>query len=282
MSKSKKKVIVAKNAGFCFGVQRAVDMAEKEVEESNNLVCLGSLIHNPQVVGRLEKKGMRVAKDEVDRLEQEKVLLRSHGVSKEVEDKLKKNKNEVVDATCPFVKRAQLVAEKFAKEGLQVVIFGDPNHAEVIGIKSYAGENSLVVSSQEEAEKLEIFPRIGLLSQTTQKKEIFQQVALELTNHTDDLHIINTICSDTATKQNEVVKLAKKVDLMIVVGGKESSNTKKLFEISRKNCAKAYHIETVSELKSGMLKDVDIIGITAGASTPKESIEEVVEFINQL
>lgn len=275
----RKKIIVAKHAGFCFGVSRAVKMAEMELKKGKPVYCLGSLIHNPQTIKELEEKGFRVVKKITEIPVDQKVLIRSHGATKEEIAKLKEKKAQIFDATCPFVKRAQLVAENFAKAKVQVVIFGDPEHAEVIGIKSYAGKKSLVINNLKEAKKIAIFPQIGVLSQTTQKRENFQAVAAELLNHTVDLHVINTICSDTVVKQTEVKELAKKVDLMIIIGGRESSNTKKLFQLSQKSCRKAYHIEIADEFKQQWLEGVNKIGIAAGASTPKKSIKAVVKFL---
>ncbi|HHX58188.1 MAG TPA: 4-hydroxy-3-methylbut-2-enyl diphosphate reductase [Candidatus Moranbacteria bacterium] len=278
---SKQKIIVAKNAGFCFGVNRAVKMAEKELKRKKLVYCLGALIHNPQVVQDLEQKGFKVVKKATEVPEGQKVLIRSHGVTKEIIEELRKREAKIIDATCPFVKRAQLVAEKFAKEGLQVIIFGDPEHAEVVGIKSYAGKNALVVRDERDLKGMGAFSKIGLLSQTTHKKENFQKLASALLAHTDDLHIINTICSDTAIKQAEAKELAKKVDLMLVIGGKESSNTKKLFQLSKKGCEKAYHIEVADEIKPQWLEGVEEVGIAAGASTPEKSIRAVVKKIKE-
>ncbi len=278
----KKEVIVAEHAGFCFGVNRAVKMAEKELAKGSKVYSLGSLIHNPQVVADLEAKGFQVVKSAEEVPAGEKVIIRSHGTTKWEVEKLQKKHATILDATCPFVKKAQLVAENFAKEKVQVVIFGDPEHAEVIGVKSYAGEDALVVADEKEASQTGTFAKVGLLSQTTQKKRNFQKVILELTNHTMDLHIINTICSDTSTKQNEVKELAQKVDLMMVVGGKESSNTKKLFQLSQANCPRAHHVETAAELKKEWLAGVKKVGIAAGASTPQKSITQMKEKIEAL
>ena len=280
--KTKKNIIVASHAGFCFGVNRAIEMAQRNLKKNEKIYSLGSLIHNPQTVKLLEEQGLKVTKDQKEIPPQAVVLVRAHGIAKEVEEALIKKKTKIIDATCPFVKSAQRIAENLKEDRYQVIIFGDAQHAEVIGLKSYGGPKTIILEDVNQAKSLNFFGKIGLLSQTTQKFNQFNKVATELLKHTNELIIRNTICSDTATKQKEIKKIASMVEVMIIVGGKESSNTKKLFQLSLEKCAKSYHIETEQELKSEWFKEIKKIGVGAGASTPQTIIEAVTEKITEL
>jgi 4-hydroxy-3-methylbut-2-enyl diphosphate reductase len=232
-------------------------------------------------VKRLEKMGFRVIKN----LKQVKVgsifIIRSHGISPQIINELKKKKVKIVDATCPFVKKAQLTAEKFFKDGRKVIIFGDPSHAEVIGINGHTKNSAIVVKNLTEARRLKKMKKAGILSQTTLQTEMFNKVALALAARSRDALIISTICRDSSIKKTEVKELAKKMNVMVIVGGKESNNTRKLVQVSRSAGTKTYHIETAEELKPAWFKKARKIGLAAGASTPDWIIEEVAEKTKQ-
>jgi len=280
----KKKIEIkkAKTAGFCFGVKRAVTMTEKALKNpKSDVFCWGELIHNPQVIKKLEKAGLKTTKSFAYIKKGDFLIIRSHGVGPEVFEKAKKKGINVIDATCPFVSQAQKVAAEFEKQGRQVVIFGDPKHSEVIGIKGFA-KKSLVIKNIQESKKLKNFSHIGFLAQTTQKKDEFKKIEKELEKCSQDLVVQNTICLDSFNKKEEVGDLSRKVDVMIIVGGKNSNNTKKLAEVSKKNKTKTYHIEDAQEIKKNWLTKAQKIGIAAGASTPDESIQGVIKKIKEI
>jgi 4-hydroxy-3-methylbut-2-enyl diphosphate reductase len=279
------KVFLAKQAGYCFGVRRAVELAEKTLTEARQqpepaaVYSLGALIHNPQAVARLEEKGLRTV-DAVDSVPTESwLIIRSHGAPREVLEQARAKKIKIIDTTCPFVRNAQAAAEDFHQAGRQVVIFGDAKHAEVIGINSRAEYSAIIVQSAKEVNEVELPERskVGLVCQTTQKTEILKEVVDSLLEKTKDLAIKNTICNDCFMKQEEVRKMARKVKAMVIVGGKESSNTAKLFQIAHEANVSAYHIEEAAELQREWFSDKQTVGVAAGASTPDFSIEAVVK-----
>ncbi|MFZ5982581.1 MAG: 4-hydroxy-3-methylbut-2-enyl diphosphate reductase [Patescibacteria group bacterium] len=272
----KKKIILAKRAGFCFGVKRAVEMAEKALSKKNGRVfCLGEIIHNPQVVSGLEERGLETVFNLRKVRRGDTLIIRSHGVSPKIIEKAKKKGARVVDATCPFVKKAQRVAEEFQREGRKVIIFGDPNHPEVIGIKGCASRAKVIQSVQD----LGKISRAGFLAQTTQKPDVFREISKELKRLSQDAKIADTICLDSFNKKKEVREIAKKVDALIVIGGKKSNNTRELSEVGRKAGAKTYQIETAREIRKAWIQKAEKIGVAAGASTPEKSILEVVKKI---
>lgn len=276
------QVIIAKNAGFCFGVKRAVDIVEKALEQGETVYCLGSLIHNHQVIERLEKKGLVTVEKIEDIPAGSKFIVRSHGIAPEIVEKIKTNGGEILDATCPFVRRAQLVAKKFHEDGFDVVLCGDPHHAEVLGINAWAGNSAMMIHDASEAKGLKFKKTVGILSQTTQKIDLLKNTVANLLENNKKLIIENTICLDSSTKQAEVSALAKEVDVMIVIGGRDSSNTGKLVQLSEAQKIPTYHIETASELHCDWFLNAEKIGIAAGASTAKFLIDDVVDKINNL
>jgi 4-hydroxy-3-methylbut-2-enyl diphosphate reductase len=276
------EIIIAKYAGFCFGVRRAVDLAEKALESGRKVYCMGPLIHNQQVIEKLEQKGLVTVRNIADVPKKSLFLIRSHGIDPKIVEQIISRGGEILDATCPFVRRAQLVAKKFHAEKYCVVICGDPVHAEVIGINAWAGNSAKIIHDTSEIKKLKFEGTVGVLSQTTQKKELFDNVVKELSKKTKSLVVENTICLDSSTKQTEVSALAKKVDLMIVIGGKNSSNTGKLVQLSEAQKTPTKHIETASELQLEWFVGVKKVGIAAGASTAQFLIDEVVDKINNL
>lgn len=277
------KIKVAKTAGFCFGVKRAIEMAEKALAENKaEVFSLGPIIHNPQTIELLGRKGLKIAKKPEEILAGSIFIIRSHGIAPEVIKKIRAKKAIILDATCPFVERAQKTAEKFYLEKKTVVIYGDPKHAEVIGISGYAKNKAIIVQNEEKARKLGKLGSVGILSQTTQKPELFRSIVSILAKKNRNVEMINTICLDSSNKKEEVKKLAKSVDVMVIIGGKNSNNTKKLAEISLAFGTATYHIETAKEIKKAWFKNNETVGISAGASTPLHLIEEVESKLKNL
>ena len=240
------KIITANSAGFCFGVKRAIKIA-LDAAVAGSIYSLGPLIHNPQEVERLAKLGVFQA-DSLDDLQGSSVIIRSHGVPPQVVEALQAKGCHIVDATCPFVKKAQSIAEKLQAETGCVVVVGDRNHPEVIGILGFLGENAMVLHSLEEAKKKEFPARVGVMSQTTQTMERFREIVDYIKTRVEEVVVYNTICRATAERQKEAAALAKQVDFMLVIGGKNSANTKKLADIARENGAETYTVETVDEI----------------------------------
>ena len=271
---------MAKTAGFCFGVKRAVEQVYEQIEKAKEPVyTYGPIIHNQQVVKDLEEKGVCVLNTEEELLELSRgiVIIRSHGVGKDVYDILEKRNVTVVDATCPFVKKIHRIVQEQEKKGRRVVIAGNPDHPEVQGICGWAGEGTLVVSEASQVEKLPLLPGESLcfVAQTTFNYNKFQDLVEKFEKKGYDILVLNTICSATQERQVEASRIASEVDLMIVIGDKKSSNSQKLYEICQKKCKNTYFIQTVGDFNPECMNSVRNVGITAGASTPKQIIEEV-------
>ena len=274
-------IILAKQAGFCFGVKRATQMAFEAADKGVSTFTLGPIIHSPQVVQKLEEMGVRVRND-LAGLESGTIILRSHGVAaEELEDAIQKEL-EIVDATCPFVKKAQEHVKSLSQAGYDVVVVGDADHPEVQGIVSYAKGKVYVVGSGEEAAKLPKMGKIGVVAQTTQSFENLANVVHECLMKGGEIRVFHTICDATAVRQEEAKELAKQVDCMIVIGGYNSANTKRLAKVSAELQPRTHHIETAEQLNPEWFKGVGKAGVTAGASTPKWLIDEVVEQIHQI
>ncbi len=253
-----------------------MELAEKTLEANNKIYSLGPLIHNPRVVGNLEKRGVEVVRD-LNTVPSQKVLIRSHGVAPEVFQEAERLGNELIDATCPFVKRVQKQAEELIHEGYQVIIVGQKDHPEVKGILGWAGQGAVVIQSLAELEELEIDKKkIGVLAQTTQNHSRFIEIAQELLGKTRELRVFDTICHTSQERQKEAVDISQSADVMIVIGGKNSANTCQLRDICQENVL-TYHIEDADELTPEMLCGASLVGVTAGASTPDWIIEEVIE-----
>ena len=274
------KVTLATKAGFCFGVKRAMDMAERTVETSP-AVSLGPLIHNQQVVKRLAERGICVVNDLEEVLAQQTLIIRSHGVGPSVYQGAETKGIKVVDATCPFVQKAQRLAAESAQMGQQVIVMGDKLHPEVQGILGWAGKHAIPIQTLEEAKELPFYPQLAVLAQTTQLAESFAGIVEELKHHTDDLTIHKTICNATAERQKVARELAETVDVMVVVGGRNSANTRKLSSICAER-TKTYLIETAEELEDAWFKEAISAGLTAGASTPDWIIEEVYQKMSEM
>ena len=275
------EIIIAKTAGFCFGVNRALKMAESALEnKSAPLYSLGPLIHNPRVVSELAAKGIQIAND-IDEIPNGRVVIRSHGVGPGIYTKAAAKNLEIIDATCPFVKNVQQVAIFLHEQDYQVIVFGEPDHAEVKGVLESISGKAYVVSNADEI-NFQVEPKVGLISQTTQEIANFGKLVSKLAPRVKELRVFNTICLATSERQLEAASLSKTVDLMIIVGGKNSANTTRLVEVS-KNCGvQTYQVESAGEIQTDWLKNTERVGITAGASTPGEQITEVIEKIKYL
>ena len=273
-------VQLAAKAGFCFGVKRALDMAERTVETSA-AVSLGPLIHNQQVVKRLAERGIQVVDTLEEVLENQAVIIRSHGVGPSVYQEAGNKGIQVVDATCPYVQKAQRLAAASAQKGQQVIVMGDKLHPEVQGILGWAGKQAIPIQTLEEAKELPSFPQLAVLAQTTQLMENFEAIVEELKRHTEDLTVHNTICSATAERQKAARQLAQTVDVMVVVGGRNSANTQKLASLCAE-ITKTHLIETADELEEVWFKVAKSAGLTAGASTPDWIIEVVYQKMTEI
>ena len=284
------EVKVAKTAGFCFGVQRAVDKVYELIDScQDRLFTLGPIIHNEEVVNDLEKKGVRVASEEELKTlpKGSTVVIRSHGVGKKVYDQLEECGLSYVDVTCPFVLKIHRIVEKESKAGSHIVIIGDPDHPEVVGICGWCIGPYTVIRTKQDA--LDFVPpeskNVCIVSQTTFNYNKFKDLVEILRKKRYDntvlniLNILNTICNATEERQREAKSIAGEVDTMLVVGGRHSSNTQKLFEICKKECENTYYIQTPVDLDSDMFQCSSYVGITAGATTPKKIIEEVQEHV---
>lgn len=276
------EIIIADNAGFCFGVKRAVDITTTELLNSNsNIYSLGPLIHNPQVVKSFEEKGLKTI-DEIEEIKNGRVIIRSHGVSKSIIDKISDMNLDIIDSTCPYVKSVHKRVEEYQNQGYNIVIIGDASHPEIIGINGWCKNQAFIVNSLEEARNLSKMDKICVVSQTTNTQEKFETLSKIIKEKGNKVEIFNTICNATNLRQESCKEVSSKVDAMIVIGGYHSSNTNKLVEISKKYCKNVYHIETSKELPLQVLSKFNKIGITAGASTPDWIIKEVVETMDNI
>ncbi|MBO5371318.1 MAG: 4-hydroxy-3-methylbut-2-enyl diphosphate reductase [Lachnospiraceae bacterium] len=275
------QVTLAKSAGFCFGVKRAVDKVYEEAEmNSVPVYTFGPIIHNEEVVKDLEAKGVHAVEniEELRTLPKGIIVIRSHGVAKDVYDKIQAEGFQIVDATCPFVLKIHRYAEEYSKKGYHLIIIGNDSHPEVEGIKGWSNpEKTTVLQTKEEAENLNvgIDEKVCIVSQTTFNYNKFQELVEIITKKGYDIIVLNTICNATEVRQKEAADIAGKVDAMIVIGGRHSSNTQKLFEICKKECENTYYIQTLDDLDTRQFQSIDSVGITAGASTPNNIIEEV-------
>ena len=274
------EVIVAKTAGFCFGVERAVNQVYDQIKNENGpIYTLGPIIHNEEVVRDLEEKGVQVinSKEELEALKEGVVVIRSHGVGREIYELLERQGLELVDATCPFVKKIHKIVREQCEAGRRVIIVGNEHHPEVEGIKGWGNEYTLAVESLEEFENLALRPdeKLCIVAQTTFNYNKFQDLVEKISKTYYDILVLNTICNATQERQVEARQIASQVDVMIVIGGKNSSNTQKLYEICRRECKHTYYIQTLEDFKPEITGTVRSVGITAGASTPNQIIEEV-------
>ncbi len=275
------KIIIAEHRGFCPGVKSAIELAEKSLKEHSVIYSLGEIIHNHYVVNKLKEKGLIIV-DSIDQIpEGNFLLIRSHGVSPDIIEQAKARKIKIIDATCILVKRAQNIARNLSEENYQVIMIGNPEHPEVRGIIGYA-KNVIVIRDEKEIAKLRDIKRMGLVSQTTLDQKKFAQIVAKIIEQGfEEIKIVNTLCGQAVRRQNSAYKLAQKVDVVFVLGGKHSSNTTELANITRRCGVRTYHLEGFWEFSPEMIKGANIIGITAGASTPEEIVQEFVKGLSK-
>jgi len=277
------RIITAKRAGFCFGVKRAINIAFSAAEnKKTGVYTLGPIIHNPQVIERLKEMGVFPldSPKDISKKVVRAVIIRTHGVPAPFIDELKRAGIEVIDATCPYVKKAQQYAKLLTEEGYQVVILGDKRHPEVEGIMSYAGKDAVIVDRGKRLPRLK--QKIGIVVQTTQPIDALKRLLSDAIERVKEIKVYNTICSSTALRLKETESIARKADVMIVVGGKNSANTTQLANLCRSLSVPTYHIETSGELKERWFKGARIVGITAGASTPDWIIDDIKKRIKDI
>ena len=272
------KIELAESYGFCFGVKRAIKIAE----ENKNAATYGPLIHNSKEIARLDSDFKVGLVDDFKTFQPgDKAIVRTHGIVKDELKALKESGVDVVDATCPFVTKPQEIAQEMSEAGYSVVIFGDEKHPEIRGVKSYATHGAVVVTEVEDLEDLKLHERIALIAQTTRKVEDYLKIANYLIPRHKEVRVFNTICNATFENQEAARKLSKRADIMIIIGGKNSSNTKQLFSIAKENCSDSYHIEDENELDFSWFEGKELCGISAGASTPDWIIQNVVNAIEK-
>lgn len=278
-----KNVVLAKSAGFCFGVKRAVNMVYEEIEKSEEntpIYTYGPIIHNDEVVKDFASKGVTLVKElsELANLPKGKIIVRSHGISRAEYEEMEQYGFTVVDATCPFVRKIHKIVDEHSKQGEYIIIIGNPAHPEVCGIRGWVNGGAVsIIESKEEAENFTLLEdkNICIVSQTTFNYNKFQDLVEIVSKKGYNISVLNTICNATEERQTEARSIAKEVEAMIVIGDKHSSNTQKLFEICNTECEKTYYIQTSKDMDYGLLKSINNVGITAGASTPNNIIEEV-------
>ena len=268
------EIEIAQNAGACYGVMRALKMANEAALLDGSKHTLGPLIHNPRVVDELAKKGVGVA-DSLDEAHEGTLVLRSHGTSPQVVQEAQERGFNIIDATCPYVTKVQRRARELGEEGYGVVIIGEPGHAEVEGIRAWGKEAVVAVADTPEKLPATLPAKLGVVIQTTQSQEHVDAVLEVLRKRALELRVEETVCFATQKRQQSCAELAARADAMIVVGGRNSGNTTRLFEIARARCANSHHIEAAEEIDAAWLNDATLVGITAGASTPAEHIESV-------
>ncbi|MCL5023607.1 MAG: 4-hydroxy-3-methylbut-2-enyl diphosphate reductase [Nitrospirae bacterium] len=274
------EILTAKGAGFCFGVKRAIDIAFAMAEKKQKgIYTVGPLIHNPQVIDRLREKGIAPT-EEIEAAGISALIIRTHGIPLDLRERVSRAGCEIVDATCPFVTKAQHYAKLLNEEGYQVVILGDANHPEVKGLMSYAGENAIVLDAT--AELPELKSKVGIVVQTTQPVDALKRLIGKVAEKAKEMKVYNTICNSTALRLRETETMAGRVDVMIVVGGRNSANTTQLARLCASKPVKTYHIETADELSAQWFGGIKKVGITAGASTPDWIIDDVKKRIKDI
>lgn len=272
------EIVKAKHSGFCFGVKRALDIVNKALKEKKGpIYTIGPIIHNPEVVRLLEGNGV-IPINDVKSVKKGTVVYRTHGILKEEEEYIKGTRLKAIDATCPLVKRVRQEAIKLKKNGYKVIIVGDKNHQEVRSILSYIENDGIVIEEPQDVKGR----KIGIVSQTTQNREVLKRIVDRVLEGTDEVKIINTICEAVELRLKEAIKIAEIADVMIIVGGRESANTKKLFNAVKEIRKRSYHIEHESELDPLWFKGIHLVGVTGGTSTPDFLIDRVIFGIKNL
>jgi len=276
------KVILANPSGFCFGVERAVNSVYEQVKinKDKTVYTYGPIIHNEEVIKDLKGKGVKIlsTEEELKAIDEGIVIIRSHGVSKKIYEIIEHKLNvKMVDATCPYVRKIHKLVDKHSNEEARVIIIGNSKHPEVIGIKGWGNENTIIVENEEDIVKIDdnLDKKVYIVAQTTFNHNKFQDLVEKIRKKRYDIIVLNTICNATQERQIEVKKIASQVEVMLVIGDKHSSNTQKLYEICQKECKNTYYIQTLGDFNPEWVSSVRSIGITAGASTPNNIIEEV-------
>ncbi|MCI8486980.1 MAG: 4-hydroxy-3-methylbut-2-enyl diphosphate reductase [Clostridia bacterium] len=280
------EIVLGKTAGFCYGVRNAVQKAEEKLKKHKKLSCLGELVHNGHVIRKLEKLGLKI----VERIEDSnnKIIIRAHGIAKEIYNKAKKLNIEVFDYTCPNVLKIHTIADEYSSKGYFVFLIGGKSHPESLGTISFCGKDSYLIEKEEEIdEAIKIFKKSNIkklliIVQTTFSLDKFNRFVEQIKQKIGEnieLEVKNTICNATKIRQEETCEISKKVQCMIIIGGRNSSNTKKLFDIAKENCKNTIIVETEDELDAKFIKQFEKIGIMAGASTPDDSIQGVINVI---
>lgn len=280
------EIVLGKTAGFCYGVRNAVQKAEEKLKKHKKVSCLGELVHNGQVIRKLEKLGLKIVEKVED--SNNKIIIRAHGIAKEIYHKAKKLNIEIFDFTCPNVLKIHNIADEYASKGYFVFLIGGKNHPESLGTISFCGEDSYLIEKEEEIDeaikilKKSNIKKLLIIVQTTFSLEKFNRYVEKIKKKIDEdivLQVKNTICNATKIRQEETCEISKKVQCMIIIGGKNSSNTKKLYDIAKENCKNTIIVETEDELDAKSIKQFEKIGIMAGASTPDDSIQGVIKVI---
>ncbi len=269
------KIIIAEHAGFCYGVKKAINDTEKVLTEHGQSKVLGALIHNPLEVNRLKQLGLEVI-DSTDDAQSERVIIRSHGEGQKVISSLEKNQNTVINCTCPYVSKIHRIVNEYYVKKYGIIIIGDSNHPEVIGINGWCNESAVIIDTEEQANQLVINQPVCIVGQTTFNTQLWDKIINILRSKSDQIDVHNTICDATAKRQQSARELASKADVMIVIGGKNSSNSKKLYDICREITFSTYFVESSDELPYDDFDENITIGITAGASTPDWIIQEII------
>ncbi len=275
-------VKTAKNSGLCFGVKRALKIADATLKtETGPVYSLGELIHNPQVVSDFRKRGL-IPEENPDSIRNSTVIIRSHGTGPEVLRSLNRKNNEIIDATCPMVKKIQNLVQSLAEEGNEIIIFGSLTHPETKGLKGYGSDAAVIIENEKQAACLANRKKRAVLAQSTQDLMIFKRIVTVLMEKTRELHVYNTICPSTLLRQKSATKLASQVDVLFVIGGKNSSNTHKLYSLAKTLQPHTYYIESADEISPKMINGARKIGLTGGASTPPEAIIEAEKKIKSI
>lgn len=279
------KVILADYSGFCFGVEKAITKTFEELNNNNKneAICsLGPLIHNEQVVEELQNKGIKVINDIQD-ISEGSLIIRSHGVSQDIYENAEAKGLNIIDATCPFVRRIQNIVKNYNDKGYTIVIIGDPKHPEVIGINGWCDNKAIIMQEEKDINKILKVDRLCIVVQTTMSMTQYDKISKKLEDYANEIVKFNTICLATKERQIAAKDLANKVDAMVVIGGYHSSNTQKLVTICKHMRPNStFHVETSKDLSLGLLKQYDLVGVTAGASTPKWIIDEVIEKLRNI
>lgn len=275
------EIIVARNSGFCYGVRRALQLARRTGKKAGGQVfSWGEIIHNPEVIAALRQDGIRVATTLSQLRPGDTVIIRSHGVSPAIYRALKKKKVKLVDATCPIVKKIQQTVDRLSRRGGEIIIVGNKNHPEIQGLLGYSRGKALVVENDDQARALPFKKKRAVLAQSTQDGQLFSQVVGALAERTAELQVFNTICQSTRVRQVATAELARQVEALLIIGGKNSSNTNKLYQISRRLLPRTYFVESPEDITPDMLRGVNKIGLSGGASTPPEVINKTVAAIS--